>query len=84
LEGTVLYDSLQALFEKVWPRNKKLKDGSLELTFEVAGIKEIKTWIFGFGSLAEVLEPAPLVKESQRRLGEVTESLRRGKTSKDR
>jgi predicted DNA-binding transcriptional regulator YafY len=35
----------------------------LELAFEVAGTKEIKTWILGFGSLAKVLEPASLVKE---------------------
>jgi predicted DNA-binding transcriptional regulator YafY len=34
----------------------------LELAFEVAGTKEIKTWILGFGSLARVLEPAVLVK----------------------
>jgi hypothetical protein len=40
------------------PENKKLKGGSLELVFEVAGTKEIKTWIMGFGSLAKVLEPA--------------------------
>ena len=37
-------------------------DGSLELAFEVAGT-EIKTWMLGFGSLAKVLEPAPLGKE---------------------
>jgi hypothetical protein len=35
----------------------------LELAFEVAGTKEIKTWIMGFGSLAKALEPASLVKE---------------------
>lgn len=35
----------------------------MELAFEVAGTKEIKTWILGFGSLAKVLEPASLVKE---------------------
>jgi hypothetical protein len=54
------------LLERRWhpsQRNKKFKDGSLELAFEVAGIKEIKTWIMGFGSLAKVLEPASLVKE---------------------
>jgi hypothetical protein len=34
----------------------------LEITFEVAGTKEIKTWIMGFGSLAKVLEPASLAK----------------------
>jgi predicted DNA-binding transcriptional regulator YafY len=44
-------------------KNKKLKDGSLELTFEVAGTKEIKPWIMGFGSLAKVLEPTTMVKE---------------------
>ena len=54
------------LLERRWhpsQKNKKLKDGSLELSFEVAGTKEIKTWIMGFGSLAKVLEPASLVKE---------------------
>ncbi len=54
------------LLERRWhpsQKNKKLKDGSLELAFEVAGTKEIKTWIMGFGSLAKVLEPASMVKE---------------------
>jgi proteasome accessory factor B len=54
------------LLERRWhpsQKNKKLKDGSLELAFEVAGTREIKTWILGFGSLARVLEPATLVKE---------------------
>ena len=54
------------LLERRWhpsQKNKKLKDGSLELAFEVAGTKEIKTWILGFGSLAKVLEPVSLVKE---------------------
>ena len=36
--------------------------------FEVAGPKEIKTWILGFGSLAKVLEPASLVKEIKHNL----------------
>ena len=34
------------LLERRWhpsQKNKKLKDGSLELSFEVAGTKEIKT-----------------------------------------
>jgi proteasome accessory factor B len=54
------------LLERRWhpsQKNKKLKDGSLELAFEIAGTKEIKTWIMGFGSLAKALEPASLVKE---------------------
>ena len=60
------------LLERRWhpsQKNKKLKDGSLELAFEVAGTKEIKTWILGFGSLAKVLEPASLVKEIKDDLG---------------
>jgi len=54
------------LLERRWhpsQKNKKLKDGSLELAFEVAGTKEIKTWIMGFGALAKVLEPASLIRE---------------------
>lgn len=60
------------LLERRWhpsQKNKKLKDGSLELTFEVAGTKEIKTWIMGFGSLVKVLEPTSLVKEIKDDLG---------------
>ena len=45
----------------------------LGLGFEVAGTKEIKTWIMGFGSLAKVLEPASLVKEVK---DDLTRSLR--------
>jgi predicted DNA-binding transcriptional regulator YafY len=65
------------LLERRWhpsQKNKKLKDGSLELAFEVAGTKEIKTWIMGFGSLAKVLEPAPLVKEIKDDLGKSLKS----------
>jgi len=65
------------LLERRWhpsQKNRKLKDGSLELAFEVAGTKEIKTWIMGFGSLARVLEPAPLVKEIKDDLGRALKS----------
>jgi len=65
------------LVERRWhpsQKNKKLKDGSLELTFEVAGTKEIKTWIMGFGSLAKVLEPASLVIEVKEDLAKALKS----------
>ena len=65
------------LLERRWhpsQKNKKLKDGSLELVFEVAGTKEVKTWIMGFGSLAKVLEPASLVKEMKDDLGRALKS----------
>ncbi|HXG53720.1 MAG TPA: WYL domain-containing transcriptional regulator [candidate division Zixibacteria bacterium] len=64
------------LQERRWhpsQRNKKRTDGSLELTFEVAGTKEIKTWILGFGALATVLEPAALREEI---VGELRKSLK--------
>jgi predicted DNA-binding transcriptional regulator YafY len=65
------------LLERRWhasQKNKTLKDGSLELSFEVAGTKEIKTWIMGFGSLAKVIEPAVLVKEIKNELGKSLKS----------
>jgi predicted DNA-binding transcriptional regulator YafY len=64
------------LLERRWhpsQKNKKLKDGSLELAFEVAGTKEIKTWIMGFGSLAKVLEPGSLIEEIK---GDLAKSLK--------
>jgi predicted DNA-binding transcriptional regulator YafY len=42
----------------------------------VAGIKEIKTWILGFGSLAKVLTPASLVKEIKDELDKSLRSYR--------
>jgi predicted DNA-binding transcriptional regulator YafY len=68
------------LLERRWhpsQKNKKLKDGSLELAFQVAGTKEIKTWIMGFGSIAKVLEPASLVKEIKDDLGKSLRSYAR-------
>ena len=65
------------LLERRWhpsQKNKKLKDDSLELAFEVAGTKEIKTWILGFGSLAKVHEPASLIKEIKDDLGKAIKS----------
>jgi predicted DNA-binding transcriptional regulator YafY len=55
-------------------KNRRLKNGSLELILEVAGTKEIKTWIMGFGALAKVLEPASLVKEIKDDLGKSLKS----------
>lgn len=67
----------EKLKERRWhpsQKNKKLKDGSLELAFEVAGTKEIKTWVMGFGSPAKVLEPASLVTEIKDDLGRALRS----------
>ncbi len=49
--------------EKIWHESQKAKkngDGSLELSFRVAGLDEIKRWILSFGPAAEVLEPIRL------------------------
>ena len=49
--------------EKIWhesQQTEKLADGSLELTFQVAGLEEIKRWIMGLGPEANVVEPEML------------------------
>jgi predicted DNA-binding transcriptional regulator YafY len=49
--------------EKIWhesQRAKKNGDGSLELTFKVAGLDEIKRWVLSFGPEAVVMEPEKL------------------------
>lgn len=49
--------------EKIWhesQRMRKCKDGSLEITFHVAGLDEIKQWVMGLGSEAYVVAPGEL------------------------
>jgi predicted DNA-binding transcriptional regulator YafY len=49
--------------EKIWHESQKAKkngDGSLEQTFRVAGLDEIKRWVLSFGPEAVVLEPEKL------------------------
>ena len=49
--------------EKIWHESQKAKkngDGRLELTFQVAGLVEIKRWVLSFGPEAVVLEPLKL------------------------
>jgi hypothetical protein len=51
--------------EKIWHDSQKLEpqeDGSLLFEAVVAGTQEIKYWILGWGSHAEVLEPEDLRK----------------------
>ncbi|OPX83517.1 MAG: hypothetical protein A4E53_04602 [Pelotomaculum sp. PtaB.Bin104] len=36
---------------------EELADGSVEISFEVCGITEMKTWIVQWGDMVEVLEP---------------------------
>ena len=49
--------------EKIWHESQKAKqnsDGSLELSFQIAGLDEIKRWILSFGPECQVLEPEKL------------------------
>jgi predicted DNA-binding transcriptional regulator YafY len=49
--------------EKIWHESQKTtknRDGSLEMTFRVAGLDEIKRWVLSFGPEAQVLEPSRL------------------------
>jgi len=52
--------------ERTWHESQQLKtldDGSLELSMEVGGTAEIRTWVLSFGSGALVLEPQALREE---------------------
>jgi predicted DNA-binding transcriptional regulator YafY len=79
----VMHDELQAVKvrispgwarwvgEKIWhesQRAKKNGDGSLELSFRVAGLDEIKRWILSFEPEAQVLEPKKLQEMVRREL----------------
>jgi predicted DNA-binding transcriptional regulator YafY len=49
--------------EKIWHESQKAKkngDGSLDLTFQVAGLEEVKRWILNFGPECKVLGPEKL------------------------
>lgn len=49
--------------EKIWHESQKAKkneDGSLELTFQVAGLDEIRMWVLSLGPEAVVIEPQAL------------------------
>lgn len=49
--------------EKIWHESqkaKKMDDGSLELTFQVAGLDEIKQWVMSLGPEAMVIVPERL------------------------
>ena len=55
---------------------KQNGDGSIEVTFRVAGLDEINRWILSFGPEAQVLEPSRLKQmvcvDLQKSLGQHT------------
>ena len=59
--------------ERSWHPSQKLEplqDGGLELSMEVGGNAELRSWVLSFGSGAEVLEPRSLREEVARELGQ--------------
>jgi len=68
---TVIFSRAVARYirDRLWHQSQKLRelsDGRLELTLRVADTLEVRRWILGYGSEAEVLEPAAL-REALRR-----------------
>jgi predicted DNA-binding transcriptional regulator YafY len=56
----------QLIREKIWHPSQEIRDnsdGSIGVTFRVAGTTEIKHWLLGFGAKAKVLEPPTLRDE---------------------
>ena len=52
--------------EKIWHVSQSInenRDGSIFFEADVAGTREIKSWVLGWGAQAEVLEPASLREE---------------------
>jgi predicted DNA-binding transcriptional regulator YafY len=59
--------------ERTWHPTQKLEKragGALELSMEVGGAAELRSWVLSFGSGAEVLEPASLREEVRKELRE--------------
>ena len=60
--------------EKIWHNSQKIskrKDGSVILELDVAGTKEIKSWILCWGSQVQVLEPDSLREEIRSEAAEI-------------
>jgi proteasome accessory factor B len=58
-------DVAHLMLERQWhpsQRIKKLKNGSVEVTFHAGGIDEIAWWVLSWGKEAKVLSPPRLVK----------------------
>jgi predicted DNA-binding transcriptional regulator YafY len=67
----IRFSPLQAPYirERTWHPSQRIdaaEDGSLVLTLKVADLGEVKRWLIGFGSEAEVLEPHELAEEIAR------------------
>ena len=64
----------QIVRERRWhhsQRMKELKDGAIEVNFEVSSYVEIVQWILSWGEYARVVAPPGLVKEVARVAGQI-------------
>lgn len=65
---TIKFDEYQARWirEREWHRSQKIEElpsGELILRLSVGGLGEVKRWVMGYGSHAEVIEPESLRRE---------------------
>ncbi len=63
----VFFDDSVARYirRRLWHPTQKIRsvDGGIELSMEVAGTVEVRSWVLNFGDKAEVLEPEKLRRE---------------------
>ena len=65
---TIKFDEYQARWirERDWHPSQKIEElpsGELILRLSVGGLGEVKRWVMGYGSHAEVIEPESLRRE---------------------
>ncbi|MDN5325616.1 MAG: hypothetical protein PWP41_311 [Moorella sp. (in: firmicutes)] len=70
-EVVIRFDAVEARWikERHWHSSQvieELPDGSLVLKMRLSGLQEVKRWVLGFGSQAEVLAPPELRQEVAR------------------
>ena len=57
--------------ERQWQKNQKIvenNDGSIDLTFSVSHLLEVRRWVLSWGKMARVMAPAELVDEVKEEL----------------
>jgi predicted DNA-binding transcriptional regulator YafY len=65
--------------ERTWHASQKIEPkagGAIELTMEVGGAADVRTWVLSFGAGAEVLEPASLRDDVKRELAKAAARYR--------
>jgi predicted DNA-binding transcriptional regulator YafY len=65
--------------ERTWHASQKIEPkpgGAIELTMEVGGAADVRTWVLSFGAGAEVLEPASLREDVKRELAKAAARYR--------